>query len=114
MTPELQREYGVIEPASSRFARRWDRRPDFEPDEVVDLGHIGEDDQGIWLRLHPETLIIQDKQLQAVLGAWRFTYERKLTLTEQKNSSNWFLTAWAALSGAANRQMDKDVERDAG
>jgi hypothetical protein len=114
MTPELQKEYGVIEPASSVFARRWDRRPDFLPDEAVDLDYIGEDDQGIWLRLHPETLVVQDKQLQAVFGAWRFTHERKLTLTEQRTSSNWFLTAWAALASAANRQMEKELERDDG
>lgn len=112
MTPELQREYGVIEPASSVFARRWDRRADFEPDEVVDLGFIGEDAQGIWLRLHPETLLIQDTQLQAVYGGWRFTYERKLTLSEQRSSSNWFLTAWTALVGASSRKMEKDLERD--
>ena len=113
MTPELQREYGVIEPASSVFARRWDRRPDFESEEGVDLGYIGEDAEGIWLRLRPETLIIQDPQIQAVFGSWRFTHERKLTLTEQRNSSNWFLTAWAALSGASTREMEKDLERDA-
>ncbi len=108
MTTELQREYGVIEPAPGVLARRWDRRPDFRPGEEADHGWIGEDEEGVWLRRHPESVLAEDPELQAVFGQWRFTAQRKIALRDQRECSNWFLTAWSALYAAAHRPSPED------
>lgn len=64
-------ETGHLEPMQSPFAARWDPSPSKAPADPIDLGWIGEDADGIWLKRHPEAALLDHPELWDVYHAAR-------------------------------------------
>lgn len=46
---------------SEPYAVRFDKRPDYQ--EPTDLGWIGEDENGVWLKVHPQVAFLEFPEL---------------------------------------------------
>lgn len=71
---ELMRETGQLhEPMSSPFVPRWDPQPRAEgrTPRVLDYGHIGEDVDGVWLKVHPVAALLEEPALWDVYAEAR-------------------------------------------
>lgn len=116
---ELFAEYGItqeVDPEVGAFNARWDRREDFEPEEDEegddrnDCGWIGEDDQGVWVRLNPMAALAQDELLWDLWTEWRFGL-RDLVREDFDRLSNFEIEAWAAMRSADAREQFREVKK---
>lgn len=119
--PELFAEYGITEEIDEEkvgeFNAQWDRRDDFEPDideegnDRNDCGWIGEDEQGVWVRLNPLAALTQDELLWDLWTEWRFGL-RDLVREDFDRLSNFEIEAWAAMRSADAREQLREVKRN--
>lgn len=99
---------GLLESAPSAYNARADPRG--SDAQRVDCGDIGEDSQGIWLRRHPEVLIMEDAALWAPVDRYR---RGLVDLTPQCDEAlSAFESSCAIiLAGAHHRAVMRGSER---
>jgi hypothetical protein len=90
------------EDLASPYALRWDRRVPFRG-EAIDLGWIGEDADGVWLRRHPHRALLDDAELCAIVTAFRLVSDREIRVADYPTRSAWWLTLWTAMLSASRR-----------
>lgn len=56
-------ETGHLDAMPSPFAARWDPSPAKASTAPIDLGWIGEDADGIWLKRHPEAALLEHPEI---------------------------------------------------
>ena len=97
------KELGAIpgEVMPDSYTHRWDKRDDFVP---RDLGWIGEDQSGVFLRQHPEVALAQDPDYWPVVTQFQVTSERATTVAAYSQQSNWWTRAWVTMLSASNRK----------
>ena len=71
--PSLAFELGQLPGAEmdSPYAVRFDKRDDFRPEDLANLGWIGEDSSGIFLRQHPMVAIAERPHLWDAVIEWQ-------------------------------------------
>ena len=102
---------GVIpgKPAST-FAARWDKRDDYE---AIDLGDVGEDANGVFTRVHPDTLLQSEPRLWDAWIEWCHG-QREITAEDYKTKSAYELECKIVLVGAHAREHDRRLENLSG
>ncbi len=91
------------------LAPRWDRREDFAGDPI-DLGWIGEDANGIWMRRHPEAILSLDDDLHEAVTAFAMCSDRELRLDDIDTCSHWWAVAWATQLNAFRRRELRELK----
>lgn len=103
--PAVADELGHLRPMQAPFAARWDPMG-----ERFDFEWIGEDEGGVWIRLHP------DRALQRYPGLWmaveRFRAGiRDITRADWECLSSYEFEAHVALVSAYRRQESRIMKR---
>jgi hypothetical protein len=110
--PEVLEALGALPGTERRdhFAARWDKRADFKPSDRVDLGWIGEDEEGIWTRRHPEAAILDDPAVLAFMTVWFSCSDREIRPRDVERCSAWFIRAWGIALSAQARELGRSKE----
>lgn len=106
--PELAFELGFAREMDDSFALRWDKRAHAEH---VDYGFIGEDDDGIWMTLHPDSALLRYPELWDVVMEFRSGF-RELTERDLHEKSSFEFTAKEVMSAAYRRSLMKKDKDD--
>lgn len=100
-------ETGILrgDEETAPLAPRWDKLPGHTED--VDFGDIGEDVNGVWVTIHPATLLTEMPGLWAPFTRWRLGL-RELGLADIQSLSAYdaraHITMMASLGRASNRR----------
>lgn len=80
--------FGFIETEKQRpaLALQWDQREDYHPADQVDLGWCGENQDGVWLTIHPDAALYQRPHLWPTIAEWRRGH-RELTEHDYQTKS---------------------------
>lgn len=91
------------------FAARWDKRERCDP---CDLGEIGEDADGVWVRRHPDVLL-SDAHDRIGEALSLFALGLVPTIGDYDRLPACTITALNVLRSAADRESIRDARRDA-
>lgn len=86
---------------SGKFNIQWDPRDDFE--DETDLGFVGEDKSGVWLRTHPQVLLDTDPVLWGVVFEWQNGLH-EITAEDVHEKSNFEMEAKRVMLAAYLRE----------
>lgn len=90
---------GLVSPR--RYAHRWDPRED-EDIDPVDHGWIGEDQDGVWLAVHPDAALMSHPELWGPISLWRSGVQA-LSRSDAENMSAIEVEAHRVLTSASER-----------
>lgn len=118
-TPPLGRELGLLEledgdgllEPGERWVDRWDPREDLV--DELDLGWLGEDREGVWLRRHPDAAVVEDESLWWAVGEWQLGH-RELSAADREALSHWQVEALLTMMAADAREQRRQMRRRAG
>lgn len=91
------------------LAPRWDKRPAVDP---VDLGDIGEDQGGVWVAVHPLTLLSESPNLWGPFCRWRHGI-RDLTLSDLRSLTAFDARCHVTMLAASTRAMKRPSREEA-
>ena len=105
--PDQAHELGLLpeQDTASPYAARWDKR---DGASVVDLGWIGEDEEGVWIRRHPLVELTRPPDLWGVVSEYRHGLWR-ITRRDYDRRSNFELDAKLPLARAHCRERDRQI-----
>jgi hypothetical protein len=89
------------------FASRWNQRAGFKS---VDCDWIGEDDQGIWTRQDPRSVLAAMPELWPEVTAWQHGI-RDFTADEYEAKSNFDYEVKMTLAAANSREEQRRMKR---
>lgn len=98
---------GLLEPGGL-WRDRWDRREDFDGDPI-DLEVLGEDGEGIWVRRHPEALLVESPDLWGAVDRWRLGL-REISPADMETMSAWEVHALLTMASADAREMRRRLK----
>lgn len=94
---------GLLDVARCDYNVRYDPRPDVEP---VEFDDIGEDREGIWVRKHPEVILVDDfPELTDVVDA----FQAGLSIDEEELAAPAF-DALRWMQGTHERAVGRNLE----
>lgn len=78
-----------------------------------DFGWIGEDDNGIWLKRHPEAALTEHPELWWVVHRWSLG-QHEVTREDTEGLSNHEMEQLATMASAHGRELKRRTERHGG
>lgn len=96
----------MIEARSDKLAARWDPRKDFTaPGGEIDLGDIGEDAEGIFVRRHVLVVLHEEPLVEAWFAAWASCTDRTVRIEHHTSLCAWWIAASMIAAAAADREQ---------
>lgn len=89
------------QPLDEPFAARFDQQPGLETE--VDLGWCGEDAEGIWFKVHPQTAFLEFPELWEPVARY-MAGDNEVKATDVDTLSAFDLAVKATLQAASNKR----------
>lgn len=92
-------------PRKDKLVARWDKREGLKPEECVDLGDIGEDLEGVWVRRHVLAMVDDEPMVEAWFAAWSMVSDRAVRIEHHDTLCAWWCSASMIAAAAVGREQ---------
>lgn len=109
--PDTALAFGQIpgRPCKAAWSTQWDRREDWRPGPGDDLDWIGEDEKGVWCRMHPLALLQADEDLAEEIDRF-YCGQNEMAPEDWDTLSNWQFEVKLVASLARQREDSRRMK----